>query len=200
MNDFDIGAAGHQSNLIEAVLARSVAANFADAVEEWEVDGCVQLTTEPGGEPNVARCVCGHSPITTCFSICNKINGEVLKPVGRVCIRRFGRPGLDAEARRAELVERVRFASSASVAEPLPIRSGEIGCGGTAFSRAALGALLERGYFDPRPDDGLPYVGADGAHAEVLGFFNSRGEDPAARFPLAHRIVERRLRPNLLDH
>lgn len=70
----------HQAKFNEILLAHSEADNLYDAAKEWEVTG----TWESPG-----NCLCGKD-IKENFEITNVVNGNILSPVGNVCIRRFG--------------------------------------------------------------------------------------------------------------
>jgi len=58
--------------------------------------------------------VCGHQQLRYLFTIENGRNGNVLFPIGSVCIKQFGRQDLDDEAAIREIVARVSSVPSFS--------------------------------------------------------------------------------------
>lgn len=70
----------YQKRLFQRVVENSVADNFEEAKLEWVLDGFTEYET---------NCICGKQHILKVFSIKNKINHNVLTPIGSECITRF---------------------------------------------------------------------------------------------------------------
>ena len=74
---------GHAEwRLIERILARSDAADWPEAKDEWDLIAVWFDRIEPGA------CLCGHSPIVEHCRIANRITGQ-RAIVGNVCVTKF---------------------------------------------------------------------------------------------------------------
>ena len=78
--------------LMKEVLKRSQAADWLLAVMEWRVDKVEE------DESQSTSCVCGKENLRWLFTIKNDITGSEMFPIGSRCIKRFGRPDLNADA------------------------------------------------------------------------------------------------------
>lgn len=83
-------------NLAFAVIEKSVANNWEEAVLEWELFDCEEDETAS------SYCVCGKENIKYLHTIKNRYNGNLLFPIGSSCIRKFGRKELDSEVKLKE--------------------------------------------------------------------------------------------------
>lgn len=84
--------AGYDGSSFEAlktvVIANSIANNWDDAVQEWDMIGVSE------DETMRSSCHCGKFGIRYLYEIYNRLNGNTLKPIGSECIKRFGRKDL----------------------------------------------------------------------------------------------------------
>ena len=138
--------------LKDAVVSLSEADVFGLARLEWDVVGRYEAPMGEGG----TRCVCGHDPISECFKIRNRENGNVLEPIGNVCVRHFESFAMDSQMAALSGAARVRAASAKLPdGETLPLRKDESPDGKTPFSRHAIEGLYLLGAFGPREKNGL---------------------------------------------
>lgn len=73
--------------LVEKVLSLSENnSNLAMSLEEWDIE--CQYDEEG------STCECGKEGITICHKLINIYNGNILDPIGSVCIKKFGNPRL----------------------------------------------------------------------------------------------------------
>lgn len=79
MNNYD---------LIGNVINSSESSDWEFAVQEWEIIDCEEDETCSG------NCVCGKENLKYLFTIRNKINGNILFPIGSSCIKKFGQDEL----------------------------------------------------------------------------------------------------------
>ena len=181
--------------LKDAVVSLSEADVFGLARLEWDVVGRYEAPMGEGG----TRCVCGHDPISECFKIRNRENGNVLEPIGNVCVRHFESFAMDSQMAALSGAARVRAASAKlHDGETLPLRKDESPDKKTAFSRSTIDALLDCGALDPREGDGLAGYSAERGRDVVLSAFNKRS--PSGRLlNFAHAFIERRVRPFLAE-
>lgn len=83
-------------NLVYAVIEKSEADNWEDAVLEWDFFDCEEDDTAS------SYCVCGKENIRYLHTIQNRYNGNLLFPIGSSCIKKFGRRELDSEVKLQE--------------------------------------------------------------------------------------------------
>lgn len=76
-------------NLKSAVLKYSDSSNWNAAVYEWEIYDVDEDDTLS------ESCVCGKENLRYLFTIKNKINGNILYPIGSSCIHKFERKELN---------------------------------------------------------------------------------------------------------
>lgn len=69
--------------LIEQILENSEADTFETAKYEWAISDYEVNENE--------QCICGKTHIKYCYTIRNKINSNILFPVGSECIKKFER-------------------------------------------------------------------------------------------------------------
>lgn len=81
----------YYNNLIKRVLQLSVHTIWDLAVREWVIVDCEV------DEDADSKCVCGKENLKYLFTIQNRMNGNILYPIGSTCIMKFGRPDLDLE-------------------------------------------------------------------------------------------------------
>lgn len=182
--------------LKDAVVSLSEADVFGLARLEWDVVGRYEAPMGEGG----TRCVCGHDPISECFKIRNRENGNVLEPIGNVCVRHFESFAMDSQMAALSGAARVRAASAKLPdGETLPLRKDESPDGKTPFSRHAIEGLYLLGAFGPREKNGLEINSAETACQTVLSAFNARKPD-SEQLRFAHAFVEGRVRPFLAEN
>lgn len=167
------------------VLSHSAANNFIDAAKEWDV---ISIYQDPD-----QTCVCGKEGLRWCYKIRNRVTGEVLYPVGDVCIHHFGSEMMDQTAADMRHVLEIGIASATTPGVAMPVRSAR---NGGTFSRATIDALQRAGALAPRDGDGVGGLTDQEARDLLLSEFNARNYD-AARAAKALAIVERRIRPTL---
>lgn len=183
-------------NLIRAVVSRSVADDFEHARLEWDVTDC--YIAGEGDSVASERCICGHEPITECFVIKNRFTGEVIDPIGNVCVKQFRRQDMADIAKGFRDVARLRSAAiGLAPGERLPLRRDESPTGRTLFTRRAIKLLHLSGAFEPRMGDGLGNRSAEQGYDVVRSAFSKREPSPQLlRF--AHVFIDGRVVPFLL--
>ena len=77
--------------LAQKVISLSIANDWYNAVQEWEIFDCIEDTHCE------SSCICGKEHIKYLYTIRNKHNGNTLFPIGSSCINKFGRIDLDNE-------------------------------------------------------------------------------------------------------
>lgn len=82
----------YRENLINRVIANSIATSWDSAVLEWEIEDCEE------DEDLLSSCICGKERLRYLFTIVNKYNGCSLYPIGSTCIKKFSRRDLDESA------------------------------------------------------------------------------------------------------
>ena len=83
--------------LVQAVLPRSRSKDFDTARKEWFVSGY-----EYADEADGHDCVCTHSGLKHLFEITNMFTGEILFPIGSVCINLFKNKEMDDVVKECE--------------------------------------------------------------------------------------------------
>lgn len=106
-------------------------------------------------------CVCGHPNLVQLFTIENVRNGELLRPIGNVCVKKFGREDLNTELSVFSRLLKLRKA----------IDAGEASFTSEYFSRALLHHLDTEGAFNPDQWD------ADGGYGFLVDMFNKTKKD-----------------------
>ncbi len=71
------------SQLVDAVLSKSVSVNFDEAAREWKV---TMSFVDPECD---GTCVCGKMHLRYLYEITNLVNYNTLYPVGSECVRSF---------------------------------------------------------------------------------------------------------------
>ena len=132
---------------------------------EWEIVGWEEDLTQE------SSCVCGHQQLRYLYTIENGVNGNVLFPIGSVCIRQFGRQDLDEEV--AVLERLFRLLHAVEERRFISLKTG-------LFTRKLLLYLFEHGAFEPNE-----YNGFDGRndYEFMVDMFNQRNDptDPQQR-------------------
>lgn len=147
--------------LIKIILGASTSSIWEDAVEEWHIAGCHD------NHDCSETCLCGHEGIRYEYTIENKINGNLLSPIGSHCILRFGNDELKNEVKvwdeAIKLLEALRSKGPDSLKD----------LNSKYFSRRLFAFLYEKGAF---PDN--QYNGFNGADDRdfMIKMFNKRGE------------------------
>ncbi|MDE7406062.1 MAG: hypothetical protein K2M89_04250 [Clostridiales bacterium] len=144
--------------LAQVVIHASVANDWFNAVQEWEIYDCI--------EDNLCEssCICGKEHIKYLYTIRNRQNGNALHPIGSTCIKKFGRIDLNDEI---SVIEGLFYLLHA-------IRNHEfIELNAKYFSRKLITYLYNEGVFD---NDYNNYDGvAD--YEFFLKMFNKRDKD-----------------------
>ena len=180
----------------QTVISKSEADNFEEARWEWHVVKCYDASACDPSMP-AERCICGHEPIIECFVLLNRLNGNVLDPVGNVCVRQFGRDDMDDVVRTLHDVNRLSSAFELlGDDEELPIKRFESADNRAPLTRRAAEWLLRAGAFGSRPGDGL-YWCSDARAFDIVASALSKRRPSGELLRLAHVIVERRVRPYL---
>lgn len=144
--------------LINIVMHNSEACNWEDAVNEWEI------TDWSEDERQTSECVCGKEDIKYLFTIRNRINGNVLYPIGSSCIKKFNRQDMNDEVSVHEQSFKLLHAVEENQYLSL---STEL------FSRKLLLWLYNEGAFDTDYND---YDGRED-YEFMLKMFNKRDKD-----------------------
>lgn len=76
-------SSAYYKQLMDVVLAHSKSSTWQEAKNEWYVSG--QLLDKSDYD----TCVCGYHPIIDLYEITNDETGDVLFPIGSVCIKKF---------------------------------------------------------------------------------------------------------------
>lgn len=86
----------YQENLIKTVINNSESDNWKDAVKEWDIVD-VEEDLDCAGQ-----CTCGKEGLRYLFTIKNRINNNIIYPIGSSCISKFGVDKLKNEAKLKE--------------------------------------------------------------------------------------------------
>lgn len=142
--------------LIEKVINLSNSKEWNSAVLEWFIYDYSE------DEEACTSCVCGKEGLRYLFTIKNRINGNILYPIGSSCIKKFHYEELYTEA---SLIEK-EFALYHAVEN-----DDFIELKGGLFSRKLIGKLYEEGAFKP-----TEYNNFDGKndYQFLLDMFNKR--------------------------
>lgn len=120
-------------NLVNSVINNSIADNWEDAVQEWDILDCFE------DELREESCACGKENLYYLFTIKKRYNGKTLFPIGSSCIHKFGREDLSEQADIEEKMFRLYHA----------VESGTyLKLDSDFFSRKVLRHLYEEGAFD----------------------------------------------------
>ena len=120
--------------LIEEVVYNSVSDIWEEAVKEWEIYDVKE------DETLETSCICGHDHLRYLFTIENKLNGNVLYPIGSSCIKKFGRSDLKHEVEvQMQLFQLLHAVEQRRFLELSP----------EYFSRKLFDYLFEMGAFKP---------------------------------------------------
>lgn len=127
-------------NLMNQVLDASESLQWKSAVDEWDIEDCEEDTQCK------SSCICGKEKIRYLYTICNRLNGNTLYPIGSRCIRRFERDDLSEMTVIQEKLFKLLHA----------IRKHErIELTTDYFSRRVLAYLFEQGAFKPSKYNGF---------------------------------------------
>lgn len=145
--------------LITAVLEKSLAKNWKEAVLEWEIEDVEEDESVSG------ICVCSHPNLRYLYTIQNALNGEELRPIGSCCIKKFGRTDLNEEI----MIDEKLFALYHAV------QNGKfISLDKQYFSRKLLKYFYERGAFQV---DSYDFFLAMKDYRFLLNMFNKRNKE-----------------------
>lgn len=86
----------YKENLINTVIEKSEANNWKEAVKEWDIVD-VEEDLDCAGQ-----CTCGKEGLRYLFTIKNRINNNIIYPIGSSCISKFGVDNLKNEAKLKE--------------------------------------------------------------------------------------------------
>ena len=141
--------------LMNEVIDKSESDNWEDAVEEWKIIDCEE------DEYCSEICICGKEDLRYLYTIQNKINDNILFPIGSSCIKRFGREDLRHETSIYEqmfkLLHAVKDHKFISFTSEL-------------FSRKLLKYLYDEGAFNTKYNN---YYGHDD-YKFMLKMFNTK--------------------------
>lgn len=146
----------YQENLIITVINNSESDNWEDAVKEWNIVD-VEEDLDCAGQ-----CTCGKEGLRYLFTIKNRINNNIIYPIGSSCISKFGVDKLKDEAKVKE--DLFKLLHSVENNEYITISSD-------LFSRKLLEHLYNIGAFVPNYyNDFEPY----NDYKFLLDMFNKR--------------------------
>lgn len=146
---------------------------------EWEIVGCEEDARQ------ASWCVCGHPHLRYLFTIVNQLNGNVLFPIGSVCINQFGRADLDDEAAIRERLFRLLHA----------LEQGRfISLDAELFSRKLLKFLFDQGAFEPNEYN--EFNGAND-YQFMLDMFNKHNEPTPPQRRKVRAVIMGSIRPFL---
>lgn len=118
--------------LLGTVIEMSNSDSWESAVLEWNV---VDVKED---ETSNSSCICGKEGIRYLFTIKNRVNGNILFPIGSSCIKKFGRDDLNEITSIKEKLFRLFHA----------VKENEfISLDSEFFSRKLLEHLYEEGAF-----------------------------------------------------
>ena len=75
----------YYDKLIKVVINASESKTWKEAVQEWDIFDCEE------DEYCSSDCICGHEGLKFLYTIQNRINGNILYPIGSTCIKKFER-------------------------------------------------------------------------------------------------------------
>ena len=148
-------SSAYVARLIKRVIELSESDNWDSAVGEWEIEDCEEDSTLS------ESCVCGKEDLYYLFTIRNRLNGNILYPIGSSCIKKFGRDELSSEASVREKMFKLYHAVE---------NNQFISLSTEFFSRKLLETLYSNGAFDCEYND---YDGYDD-YIFMLDMFNKR--------------------------
>lgn len=149
---------GYFERLQQGVVAASESHTWESAVLEWRV---IDLEEDPTGQ---GECVCGHPNLVQLFTIKNVNNGQILYPIGNICVNKFGRQDLSHQVSLYSQLQTLRKA----------IETGPISMTSEYFSRSLLDHFYAEGVFTPDA-----YNGGDGREDYIFlqKMFNKRNKE-----------------------
>lgn len=124
----------YRETLIQTVLDSSVSKSWMSAVYEWEIEDCIE------DDLNKSSCICGKENIKYLYTIHNMKNGEILKPIGSTCIKKFNRVDLNEQTTINEKLFKLLHAIK---------ENRFISLNSEFFSKKLLRYLYEEGVFKP---------------------------------------------------
>ncbi|GAA2983279.1 hypothetical protein JOD63_000700 [Microbacterium terrae] len=142
--------------LRSAVIEASLAARWAQAVEEWEV---VSVEEDPRA---TGICVCGKTGLVYLYTIHNRQTQQTLFPIGSSCVNLFEVEELDATV--AVLRRLFDLRAAFAKGERVELTS-------EYFSRALLADLWQNGAF---PANEYNRSNGDNDYKFLLDLFNQR--------------------------
>lgn len=146
----------YKENLIKTVIEKSEANNWEEAVKEWKI---YEVEEDPDCN---SYCTCGKEGLRYLFTIKNRINNNIIYPIGSSCINKFGVDKLKDEAKVKEDLFKLLHAVENN--EYITISSD-------LFSRKLLEHLYNIGAFVPNYyNDFEPY----NDYKFLLDMFNKR--------------------------
>lgn len=148
----------YYERFIRTVLDHSESSTWENAVEEWDIVDCEEDLRLK------SACICGKEQLRYLFTIRNRLNGDVLRPIGSSCINKFGRSDLDSQTMIQESLFKLYHAIEENQFITLTPEF---------FSRKVLRALYEQGALDSY------YNNFDGTqdYDFLIKMFNKRDRD-----------------------
>ena len=119
--------------LMTKVISKSESNFWKQAVDEWEIIDCVER------EYVNAECICGKENIKYLYTIQNRLNNNILFPIGSSCIKKFERKDLEEKTRLNE--SRFKLLHAIENKQYISLTSD-------FFSRKLLKSLYEEGAFN----------------------------------------------------
>lgn len=150
-------------NLQNAVINSSEAAIWKNAVLEWDIADCEE------DEELASSCICGKEELRYLFTIQNKMNGNILYPIGSSCIKKFSRSDLNEYASVNEQLFRLLHAIE---------KNNFILLSSDYFSRKLLAYLYFNGAFRPTVYNNY---NSEKDYEFLLKMFNKRDKDSITR-------------------
>jgi hypothetical protein len=167
------------TNLIQRVIYDSESSIWSSVVTEWYIFDCQE------DENHEISCICGQENLRYLFTIKNKLNGNILFPIGSECIKKFDRGDLNDEVSVHEQLFKLLHA----VESKKFIRFNS-----SLFSRRLLFYLFENNAFK-----GSQYNGFDSEsdYRFMLNMFNKRNEPTEKQKRKINAIIISEIKPFL---
>ena len=171
----------YRENFINTILENSIGDDWESAVMAWEIEDCIE------DEELKSSCICGKENLRYLFTIHNMYNHNILEPIGRSCIKKFGRIDLNEQVSVSEKLFQLMHA----------IEKGEyISLTSEYFSRNLLRFMLEDGAFI---ETEFNEHNGENDYDFMLKMFNKRTAPTNKQDAKIKAIIMKSIRPYLID-
>lgn len=170
-----------KKELRDAILEYSVSCNLKEAIQEWDIESVDNNLCKD------SQCICGHKNIRFEYKLKNRINKNIMFPVGSVCIREFNRSDFKE---RSQVYETLLTSISDGFIQLSTLKE--------KFNRKTLMFLYDSGAFDI----GVSLRQGWMDYKFILRLFNRRSSDAISDKALDRytMIMNNRILPWIKEH